>query len=475
MKKFSFSQLLDDLIHERIALRAATSWFNLVSVPITLGAGAYFFWLETSKPELRMDAEMLSQFYLFIVIVAGFALSLSVIGFLFVDDENEDSYVTTSLYGFYVGYFILSTFLGIFISPVFLILLFALIIHIPVFGGRRLIPALLMVIFLIVITAYAQVAGLTKPWPLVSSLSYTEANFMHITVFTYLVLMPGSVLLLIFLARAYINSFREINGRLQSISVKLSKYLSPQIIDYIFQDEFNKTEKTERKNITVFFASIENFNSRVKDKSPKEVSLILNRYLNVMTEVALEHGGTIDKFIGDEIMVFFGDPVSKGMWEDAVACVEMALAMKRRMRSLNREFAEQFSEPLSLRMGINTGYCTIGNFGSSAKMSYTAIGSHVNLASRIHDAAGGGQIFASHNTVALIGQSLVYEQKEISSLKGLKRDFQIFEILESKQEDSKGEQIHQLEKQLEGFFSEINFSGLSKEEQSFVLNQILSK
>jgi hypothetical protein len=106
--------------------------------------------------------------------------------------------------------------------------------------------------------------------------------------------------------------------------------------------------------------------------------------LTKMSEIALFYGATIDKYVGDAIVIFFGDPETRGVKEDALACVEMAIAMRKRMRELQSVWAASgIEKPLQCRIGINTGYCTVGNFGSEDRMEYTIVGGGVNLASRL--------------------------------------------------------------------------------------------
>ena len=103
-----------------------------------------------------------------------------------------------------------------------------------------------------------------------------------------------------------------------------------------------------------------------------------------MSTTALAHGATIDKFIGDAMMIFFGDPESKGVKEDASACVRMAVEMQRRMEDLQQSWRDSGMEnPWEMRIGINTGYCNVGNFGSVDRMDYTIIGGEVNLRARL--------------------------------------------------------------------------------------------
>ena len=94
-----------------------------------------------------------------------------------------------------------------------------------------------------------------------------------------------------------------------------------------------------------------------------------------MSKIALEYGATIDKYVGDAIVIFFGDPETKGVKEDAKACVNMAIAMQRRMRELEKEWQDRgLQRPFQIRIGISTGFCTVGNFGSQDRMDYTIIG-----------------------------------------------------------------------------------------------------
>ena len=116
------------------------------------------------------------------------------------------------------------------------------------------------------------------------------------------------------------------------------------------------------------------------------------------------NGGTIDKYIGDSIMIFFGDPTTKGAEEDAKLCVEMAVEMLEKMDDLKGTWGKNFSlrKDLEIRIGINTGYCTVGNFGSNERLDYTAVGGTVNLASRLESVANSGSICISEETYLLV-------------------------------------------------------------------------
>ena len=149
-----------------------------------------------------------------------------------------------------------------------------------------------------------------------------------------------------------------------------------------------------------------------------------------MTEIALSYGATIDKYIGDAMMVFFGDPESKGEREDARSCVHMALKMRDKISELQDKWQKQgFSDPFVIRMGMNTGYCNVGNFGSDQRLTYTIIGSEVNVAQRLEASAQPGGILMSYETYAHAQDLIEVEQLNSISMKGVKREIKVFSAL----------------------------------------------
>ena len=209
------------------------------------------------------------------------------------------------------------------------------------------------------------------------------------------------------------------NKELESLSNKLSKYLSPQIYHSIFTGAQNVEIASNRKKLTIFFSDIMNFTETTDKLESEDLTNLLNRYLTEMTNIALEHGATIDKYIGDAIMVFFGDPETRGVKEDARACVRMAIAMLRRLAGLREEWLELGADqPFHLRMGINTGYVTVGNFGSEDRMDYTIIGSCVNATARLEFHAETDGILMGHETYSLVKDDVDAEEHEPVKVKG---------------------------------------------------------
>ena len=212
------------------------------------------------------------------------------------------------------------------------------------------------------------------------------------------------------------------NDFLVTISTKISHYLAPQIYKSIFSGQKDVTIHTERKQLTIFFSDIKDFTATTEGLQPEEITLLLNEYFTEMSAIALKHGGTVDKFIGDALVIFFGDPETKGTMEDARACLSMATEMQRRLAELNVKWRSAGTEqPFRVRMGVNTGFCNVGNFGSVDRMDYTAIGAEVNLAARLQSVAEPGHIVISYETYALVRDIVAARALPQISVKGISR------------------------------------------------------
>jgi class 3 adenylate cyclase len=218
----------------------------------------------------------------------------------------------------------------------------------------------------------------------------------------------------------------EKNRMLEALSSKLSKYLAPQVYQSIFSGRQDVSLETQGKKLTVFFSDLENFTQTTDDLEPEDLSDLLNDYLTEMAGIALEYGATIDKFIGDAMLMFFGDPDTKGVEEDAAACVAMAIAMQRRMRELQRMWRSRgIQQPLRMRIGINTGYC---NFGSADRMDYAITGGEVNLAARLEQHANPDGILLSYETYALVQDKVTAEQRPSIEAKGIRREIRPYAL-----------------------------------------------
>jgi len=224
---------------------------------------------------------------------------------------------------------------------------------------------------------------------------------------------------------------QEKNAQLERLSNQLAKYLSPQVYQSIFSGDQTVSLASSRKKLTVFFFDLVGFTSITDSLESEDLTDALNYYLDEMSAIALEYGATIDKYIGDAIMIFFGDPESHGVQEDAIRCVSMAIAMQRRMEELSNRWADYgLHEPFRMRIGINTAYCTVGNFGSEHRLDYTVIGGGVNVASRLETAAKASNILMSEDTYNLVRDSILCREADLITMKGFANPIRTFEVLD---------------------------------------------
>ena len=219
----------------------------------------------------------------------------------------------------------------------------------------------------------------------------------------------------------------EKSMQLENLATRLAKYLSPQIYKSIFEDKQEVKNTHARKNLTIFFSDIVQFTDLTDTMEPEKLASVINSYLSEMSTIAVKSGGTIDKFIGDAIMVFFGDPETEGEVQDSLKCIEMAIAMKNRVKELQKHWIKMgVKNGLAVRMGISNGYCTVGNFGSDLRLDYTVLGSPVNLAARLQSATEKDTILIDENTNNLINEAVNTIPHNSITPKGFSRPIQTF-------------------------------------------------
>lgn len=164
---------------------------------------------------------------------------------------------------------------------------------------------------------------------------------------------------------------------------------------------------------------------------PEELSAMLNEYLTEMIKIAHKWEGTIDKFIGDAMMVLFGTSESANDSSDAVRCIKMAIEMQAKMKVLKAKwFRSGIDTPLEIRIGVNTGITAVGSFGTEDRLSYTAIGGQVNLASRLEGLAEPGGILISHSTWGLINDEIACKQRnDRVEVKGINKKILVYDVV----------------------------------------------
>ena len=169
-----------------------------------------------------------------------------------------------------------------------------------------------------------------------------------------------------------------------------SRFMPEYVVKQLLENPASFRLGGVNQKITVLFADIRGFTAISEKENPEKIVGLLNRYFSAMSEIIFEHGGTLDKYIGDGLMALFGAPnVSE---EDALNAVKAAVKMQKRLRTLNDELRHEGLSEISVGIGLHTGVATVGYIGSEKRSEYTAIGDTVNLAARLQDIAKGGQI-----------------------------------------------------------------------------------
>ena len=213
---------------------------------------------------------------------------------------------------------------------------------------------------------------------------------------------------------------------------ELRRYVSPQVADAIVVEGSRLTLTPTRRNLSILVSDIRGFTEMAERMEPEELVDALNQYFTALTEVIFSHGGTLDKYLGDGILAFFGDPIP---FEDhAERAVAAAFGTQEVLERLRSKWMLKYDEELTVGIGISTGYVTVGNIGSEDRIEYTVIGNHVNVASRLAGIALPGQILVTDRTMAAVKDYVTGTEVETMTLKGVKRPVRIFEITQREAE-----------------------------------------
>ncbi|MCL2192459.1 MAG: adenylate/guanylate cyclase domain-containing protein [Treponema sp.] len=236
---------------------------------------------------------------------------------------------------------------------------------------------------------------------------------------------------------SYSSSERE----KQFIRKAFSTYVSDEVVKEIISDPSRLQLGGTKRHMTAIFTDLKGFSTMAEQVDPEVLVSILNRYLTAMSDVVLAEKGTIDKYIGDAIVAFFGAPVE--MSDHALRACLSAITMRRIERELNKAIlAEKISPvPLLTRIGINTGSMVAGNMGTENKMNYTIMGNAVNLAARLESANKqyGTWILAPEQTILEAGDSILSRKLDRIRVVGIKEPIQIYEVINTMENATPGE------------------------------------
>jgi len=220
--------------------------------------------------------------------------------------------------------------------------------------------------------------------------------------------------------------------QLARVNDLVSRFIAAQVAEEIRAGNFSSVERHDRRRLTIMFSDIRGFSDTADRIEPEELSELLGEYFDEMMGIAESYGATVDKFIGDGMMIFFGAPVEPHEPDHAVRAVRMAMAMQARMEQLRDRWRNRgLDEPFDVRIGINTGVANVGAFGARGRMDYTAIGRQVNLAARLQIASDPGRILLSHATWVLVRDAIRCTPKGEIEVKGFHAPVRVYEVAET--------------------------------------------
>ena len=274
-----------------------------------------------------------------------------------------------------------------------------------------------------------------KPvWSIILAVSFmVTILIISIILFNYYNFLLTTVPILGTTGLTYISiiSFRLINSERRKKKLRniFQKYVSNQIVNSILKDLDNTSLALggKRSKLTISFTDIRGFTPMSEKLTPEEVVNMLNEYFTSMTEIIFHHDGTIDKFMGDCIMSFWGAPLPHK--DDALRAVKTALEMREALQKLTKKWEIEGKLPIAMGTGINTGEVVVGNIGSPERMEYTVIGDNVNLAQRLESNAAKGQILISEATYKEIKNNVVANALPPIKVKGKSKPITVYEVM----------------------------------------------
>lgn len=206
---------------------------------------------------------------------------------------------------------------------------------------------------------------------------------------------------------------------------ELRRYLSPKLTEKILVSGDKLGAEPQRKMMTVLFSDIRNFSALTDSLEPEEIFTLLDKYLSEMIKLIHQYEGTLNKIIGDGMLIFFGDPMP--MDDHPQRAVRIAIDMQKKVTELKEEWL-QYGHALTIGIGINTGYMTVGNIGSETHRDYTVIGKQVNVAARLESLANPGQIFISQRTFSRVKDLVDVEKVGRIQVKGLHNHIMTYSV-----------------------------------------------
>lgn len=258
------------------------------------------------------------------------------------------------------------------------------------------------------------------------------------------------------------TAYHFLRERQQNVLIKgmFSQYVSKHVVNELLTNPDKLQLGGERKNVSILFSDIAGFTTFSENKQPEELVRFINEYLNEMTEIILANDGTLDKYLGDAVMAFWGAPIE--MEDHAYRACAAAIEMQKKIRELSAKWIQSGQGALQVRIGINSGDVIVGNIGGVKRFDYTVMGDNVNLASRLEGANKeyGTRVMISEETFDLVKNKMLARELDMIRVKGKSKPCKVFELVGMSDDIECQTKLKDLHDYLEGlrFYKERNFS-----------------
>lgn len=249
---------------------------------------------------------------------------------------------------------------------------------------------------------------------------------------TYILPMEYYLLtiLMLFVINALISYYAYSRQRQQIIDT-FSHYVPAEMVNRLCREPDSFSLEGESRELTVLFADLVNFTAISESMDPKNLTRLINRHFELMSNILLDHGATIDKYIGDSVMAFWGAPLA--LDDHSERAVAAAFAMQDAVRTIGREVGDEVGQELQLCIGLNRGIMNVGNIGSYKRANYTVIGDAVNVASRLERLTREYQVpIIVSNSVVVATPDCVYRQLDRIKIRGKQQEVDIYQPLHGK-------------------------------------------
>lgn len=250
-------------------------------------------------------------------------------------------------------------------------------------------------------------------------------NFLTLSIFLFIQNLALFITIIVF-------RYREEEKRKSFIKKAFASYISPKLVEQMVQDPTLLKLGGQKKELTIMFSDIRSFTSFSEKMDPKDLGDFLNEYLTAMTDIVFETDGTLDKYIGDAVMAFWGAPVDAE--KHALKAIQAAILMMKWIDEKRKYVIERYQVPLEVGIGINTGVVSVGNLGSQKSLAYTVIGDDVNLSSRLEGATKvyGVNILTTENTISQLSaeelRTFQLRKLDFLTVKGRTKPVRVFEV-----------------------------------------------